>query len=331
MPYLVRLIMRSVRILVAQLVALTLSCFVQAQKYEKDNLPRLPGAELLVEDYLPERYLLTTADKTITLQEDEVGLSGRPSISTDGSIVASVHRAPGDLSRAPRTILSTYSVQDGKLTEHWEIQCTEGSVAISPDGSKLACNASRTQIRILDLKAGTVSSVQPSLQILGGDISWSPDSFRIVFDRIAPGQRFNEIYSIYTFDIRTGKISEIGLGRSPSWSPSGEWIAYVGYIEGSDRQQESNFYRGRYYAINDFQVSLMSQTGLHSRALWGFSSDVVPSLEPVWSPDSKELLLARSRDPDNGTFDISLVNVASGRTRKKFKNVAPVYAWIEAK
>jgi Tol biopolymer transport system component len=86
-----------------------------------------------------------------------------------------------------------------------------------------------------------------------------------------------EMRSIYVADLETGKISQIGIGRSPSWSPSGEWIAYISYIEGSERHQDSNYYAGRYYAINDFQVSLMSPTGTHARILMGFHSDVDPT------------------------------------------------------
>jgi Tol biopolymer transport system component len=312
-------------------VALALLRPAQAQKYDPNNLPRLPGAELLVEGYLPERLLLTAEDKTLTLQEDEISLTGTPSISTDGSIVASAHRMPGDRSGDPRLIASTYSVKDGKWTDHPELGCVQGSIAISPDGSKLACEKSRTQIQILDLKTGEVTSAERSSQILGGRISWSPDGRRIAFDRREPGQQIGNIFGIYILDAETGVISQIGLGRSPAWSPSGEWIAFASYVQmDRDHSQDSDYYDGRYYSRSDHQFSLMSSVGTHTRVLLGFSSGVDDDSEPVWSPDSKTLLLTKVRDPDNSTFDIEMLDLVTGKIIKKFKNVAPVYAWVGA-
>ena len=74
----------------------------------------------------------------------------------------------------------------------------------------------------------------------------------------------------------------------------------------------------------------MSPIGTHSRVLMGLSSGWGDDSGPVWSPDSKTLLLSRVRDPDNGTFDIYMLDTVTGKTTKKFKNVAPVYAWVDA-
>jgi hypothetical protein len=36
-------------------------------------------------------------------------------------------------------------------------------------------------------------------------------------------------------------------------------------------------------------------------------------------------------DPDTGTVDIYIVDVATGKATKRFKNVAPVYGWTVAR
>jgi WD40 repeat protein len=218
-------------------VALGLPPPVQAQKYDPNNLPRLPGAELLVAGYVPERYLLTTEDRTITLPD---GLSEAfVSMSADGSIVGCVRPIPGSAPLDERRIISTYSVKDSRLTDYLEITGFWGSSAISPDGGKTAYVTGDSlpdslgphlSLRLLDFKTGKVQVISdPSGNV--GEISWSPDGRRIAFDMDQPNYPGHwspsEIRTIYVADVENGTISRIGIGLAPSWSPSGEWIAFV--------------------------------------------------------------------------------------------------------
>ena len=87
-----------------------------------NNLPRMPGAILLV-GYPPSNLLVTVNNKTRKLQEDAQGDALiSPSMSADGSVVASAHRISGDpFTRAPRLMVSTYSMADDKWTDHKEL------------------------------------------------------------------------------------------------------------------------------------------------------------------------------------------------------------------
>jgi hypothetical protein len=247
------------------------------------ELPRLIGAALLVEGYPPDRLVLASADMTVTLQ-DWNARRPIPSLSTDGNIVASTRRGE----------VSTYSVKENKWTDHpelnRELDTGTGRIAISPDGSRLACvtrnpqpdvhDPPRFRVRVFDLKSGRTSEIE-TLSSLPTNLSWSPDNRRLVFGMHPPDLPVSsDVHAIYVADSELGKISQIGIGQAPSWSPSGEWIAYVGYIEGSDHHQDTDSYAGRYYSNTDYQTRLMSPTGAHPRILMGFRSSVVP-MPPV--------------------------------------------------
>jgi Tol biopolymer transport system component len=51
---------------------------------------------------------------------------------------------------------------------------------------------------------------------------------------------------------------------------------------------------------------------------------------PVWAPDSKTILINRTRD-EQGHVDIYALDVASGQLKKKINNTLPLYGWVRSK
>jgi len=232
-------------------------------------------------------------------------------------------------------MVGTYSMADSRWTDYKGLEVFDGDVAISADGSKLACvtrsiAGAPSHIRILDVKAGKVTVAPEAADNAGPALSWSPDGRRIAFvrdDKISRnGVPVPSLRSVYVLNIESGTVSKIADGAWPSWSPSGEWIAFF------DHSPHRDDPKGGWYATNANRVSLMRPDGTDSRVLFAFDDDEDLRRHPVWSPDSKTILINRFRDDGvNPRQDIYLLDLANPKLTKKFKNTVPVYGWASAK
>jgi Tol biopolymer transport system component len=162
-----------------------------------------------------------------------------------------------------------------------------------------------------------------------GDISWSPDGRRIAFDREVErstddGKLIPPLRAIYVLDVATGTVSKIADGTSPSWSASGEWIAFYDYSPGRDNVKKG------WYAVNANRVSVVHPDGRGHRVLVTFKRDESLGVAPVWSPDPQSILLNRFHDYDKATMDIYLLNLGSLKLTKIFGNTVPIFAWAIA-
>lgn len=302
---------------------LSFTSFVEASK---DNLPRFPGQEILMRHF-PEDLAVTVGENTTQIQgggQWEV----IPSISADGRVVASASLVPNlPLDSEPLFVVGTYTIADNQWTYYKELEIKGGSVAISPDGSKLACSHMSTGpslIHILDLKTGKISVGPETTK--GSFLTWSPDSRRLAFNKElgqdADGASVTLLPEIDVLNVEDGTTSKLADGTAPSWSPSGEWIAFSDY---------SMFQHGR-YADTAYRVSLIHPDGTGSKVVAPLKPGQDLFLPPLWSPDSKEFLLQRPQEDEvNPRVNIYLLNLATLDLKTRFRKTPEVYGWVTAK
>jgi len=71
--------------------------------------------------------------------------------------------------------------------------------------------------------------------------------------------------------------------------------------------------------------------GTGHKVLVTFKSDEWLSVPSVWSPDSQSILINKFHDPDKGTMDIYLLDIATLKLKKEFGDAPPVYGWAGAR
>lgn len=294
----------------------------------KNGFAQLPGAELVIGGRSPSDLVLSMPDRILRLlpdsDEQETGILTPiyPSITRDGSTVAFARvKAPAPESGhwARRVAIATYSVP-GKIWTEYMVGEYAGSIAISPDGSKLAFpGGDYTEVpdhlHVLNLKTGR-HSFGPLVDHQA-KMNWAPDNIHLVYEYEPPHPLTPADKAIVSiWNSNTGTETQLVYGSAPTWSPSGEWIAYfdeslsrcaVIHPDGTGRVllarlPRSGFVRRRQRIFEEF---------------------------PLWSSDSSQLLLNEPVD-DEGGMNIYLLNVESHQMTLMFKNAPPVLAWTKA-
>jgi dipeptidyl aminopeptidase/acylaminoacyl peptidase len=189
----------------------------------KINLPRLPGAALLVG--YPPMTVVTTAKDTWRVPASGYVSRILPSISRDGLIVAT---ALAENEMAPYTI-GTYSVLERKWRPYKTLRMYGAAIAVSPDGSTVAFtlpdlnspdkNNLWARLHLIDLGTGKENTLKWEAG-KGTTLSWSPDGRRLVCESSLrthrDGGTKKEWREIYVLDLETGESSKIATGEMPA-------------------------------------------------------------------------------------------------------------------
>lgn len=111
-------------------------------------------------------------------------------------------------------------------------------------------------------------------------------------------------------DLNTGQVRPLGDGFNPQWSRDGEWIAY---------------YSGR-KCMTVHPDGTGSMTALTPGNGW-FTHRDFDWGSPVWSADSKQLLLNATRN-NGSSIDTIRLDLATGKTTTKSNLDVPVFGWV---
>jgi Tol biopolymer transport system component len=279
---------------------------------------------MLLLGYPDDDLLYITRDgQELTLQPPGPNRSGHhtyPSLSRDGtSIATSYVKNPYPHYREG---IAIYSLVDKHWTEYsggdfhyvW-------AVSLSPDGSTLAFKAERHwsqpwRLLLLDLRTG-VTTILMEPYLASAPVSWSPDGQRFVYEhpvRRPDGTVDADHPEISIRDVRSERDRRLVAGSDPSWSTSGEWIAYLDAA-------------GAVAAVRPDGTGAITLVSLRRSFPWFYKRFFMYA--PVWSPDSTTLLLNEAAADETARAVIHQLDLGSGKLRgRKGKGVA-VLGWAQ--
>ncbi len=160
------------------------------------------------------------------------------------------------------------------LSNHQGLNLAGG---FSPDGKTLAATLTRgrsPKVFFVDVPGGSVRRVTASRGVESSP-TYSPDGEYVAYvtDRSGNPQ-------IYTVEIETGRsrrLSRLNWCDSPSWSPTGEWIAFAGRANPKD----------------PFDIYLSDITG---NTIVQLTHGEGSNEDPTWSPDGRFIAFSSSRE-----------------------------------
>jgi WD40-like Beta Propeller Repeat len=250
-----------------------------------------------------------------------------PALAPAGDQVASSFSFPVDFAFVPcskpgcaqprgakyKSVMGVYSMRD----KAWKLYgdfCFAGSAAFSPDGKRVAfltktradnpnchAGAGSSALQILDLETGQFTPVPDSGTMPGnGQLSWAPDGRQLAVG--LKGQ-------IVLIEIGSWAQRAITVGTNPSWSPRGDWIAYL-----ADSNETCMLIRPDGTGAK-ILLDLRRRSGG-----WAFRNG------ETWSPDGDKLLLSAG-EMDALGYEVTMMSLASGEVTTNSKKGALVLGW----
>jgi Tol biopolymer transport system component len=292
--------------------------FAVAAQADNPAVFSLRNSALLFGTY--DQLQVALPDSTTTINPPEhisanSGYFAYPSISPKGDLIAwgfasQLPQKDGTSQYRVKYTLGIYSLanREWKTFGEFEGLGSVSATSFSPDSTHLAFvgkRSGRSDLLILDMADGSIKSVPHPPIWYRSSVSWSPDSRHIALTSTQPSK---ENPFITVVDVITGEIETLGEGIDPTWSPNGKWIAYFDpsgtnclsvHSDGTDSK------------------TVISLRHSHRQFGWG---------GPVWSPDSRQLLLSEMKDLR--TLDVILVDFESGQVSTKKQAGLPVFGWV---
>lgn len=222
-----------------------------------------------------------------------------------------------------KSVVGVYSLRD----KSWKLFgdfCPDevSSVALSTDGTKVAftskskkgslqCSDNPTVLEILDIATGEFTTVPYPGETLMGDspLSWSPDGRYLVGQL---GSMETSTQHVALIEIASGKGKTIAEGTAPSWSPKGDWIAYV--VAGPGGQK----------------CMLIRPDGTDLRMIYTPANKAGPYSilyrSAVWSPDGRELMFNEMK-ADEPSVRVTKLDLTTGTVTTEARDGLIVFGW----